>query len=250
MTTFPHSFQRRSFIRGVILAIAALPLLSPSILNAENKHEALNEALQARYTLTKVGVPFSKSDSHRRIIEPGTLLVVRIPGIYADMANAKHAVVNTIFGNGEVSQQLGQGDLTSPIETSTGRQLNVNEQVYVTKLHVKSDSIHFALMTHDVTTLAGGNTTRYRSKLVFRFPKKVLDTMSVDDVMKIIDSVIANAETATAVHSRTVKVGMSDEEVEDAFGTPETIADLGATKIYFYKDMKVLFNDHKVAGLQ
>lgn len=247
MTTFLHSFGRRSFICGAVLAIAVAPMLLPSFLNAESKHESLSEALHARYALTTVDAPFSKTDSYRRIIVPGTLLVVRVPGIYADMANAKQAIVKTIIDNGQAS--LGKWDLASPT-ILTGRKLNVNEHVYVTKLHVKSDSIHLDLITQDVTTLAEGNTTRYRSKLVFRFPKKVLKTMTTDEVMKAIDNVIADAETANEVRSRAVDIGMNDEEVEDALGTPEKIADLGIKKIYFYKDMKVIFNNHKVAGLE
>ena len=130
------------------------------------------------------------------------------------------------------------------------RQLNPNETVYVTKLDVKPDRIHFELITQNVTTLAGGNGTRYRSEVVFRFPKGALETMKPEDVKKTIDPVIADAAIANTVESKTIKIGMGTDQVTKVLGNPDKIVDLGAKQIYVYKDMKVIFKDHQVADVQ
>jgi len=48
----------------------------------------------------------------------------------------------------------------------------------------------------------------------------------------------------------TIAIGQSIDEVTAAFGQPVTIIDLGAKKIYQYKDMKVTFKAGKVADIQ
>jgi hypothetical protein len=48
----------------------------------------------------------------------------------------------------------------------------------------------------------------------------------------------------------TVSLGQSIEEVTSIMGTPKSIVDLGAKKIYVYKDMKITFTNGKVADVQ
>jgi hypothetical protein len=49
--------------------------------------------------------------------------------------------------------------------------------------------------------------------------------------------------------TRTLKLGMTIQEVKDAFGEPANIVDLGAKVIYMYKDKKVTFVDGKVSDV-
>ncbi len=68
------------------------------------------------------------------------------------------------------------------------------------------------IRTVDVTTLADGQGTRYRAELNVTLPGP--DTMSPEDVKKTIDMVIADPATASAVESKTIKIGMSPDEVK------------------------------------
>ena len=47
-----------------------------------------------------------------------------------------------------------------------------------------------------------------------------------------------------------ISLGQSIEEVTGAMGQPKNIVDLGAKKIYVYKDMKITFNGGKVTDVQ
>jgi hypothetical protein len=48
---------------------------------------------------------------------------------------------------------------------------------------------------------------------------------------------------------RVIKLGMTVQEVKDAFGEPASIVDLGSKVIYMYKDKKVTFVDGKVSDV-
>jgi hypothetical protein len=48
---------------------------------------------------------------------------------------------------------------------------------------------------------------------------------------------------------RVIKLGMTIQEVKDAFGEPASVVDLGSKVIYMYKDKKVTFVDGKVSDV-
>jgi hypothetical protein len=52
-----------------------------------------------------------------------------------------------------------------------------------------------------------------------------------------------------AVEPPTISMGQTIGEVEAALGNPVRKADMGAKKIYFYKDMKITFKDGKVSSI-
>ena len=234
-------------VRSSALGRAAALLVMTILLSfhAFASDTALSDALKADYPLTKVGVTMLKFD-YGRITQPGSLLVVRIPGIYADVAGTTQMIVNTNIVDGQAAQQ--RGFLASLSKTGESRTLNPGENVYVTKIDVKQDSVHFELLTENVTTLGSGNGTRYRAEVVFHIPN--LGSLTPDQVKKTIDAVIADPATANAVESKTITVGMSTDDVKKALGNPEKIVDLGAKKVYVYKDLKVIFNDAHVTDVQ
>jgi hypothetical protein len=39
---------------------------------------------------------------YTRVTEPGPILAVRLPGIYADVANTKNAIIETNYTNGQI----------------------------------------------------------------------------------------------------------------------------------------------------
>ena len=132
--------------------------------------------------------------------------------------------------------------------TGRSRTLAPNEKVYVTGITVKRDAVILELLTIDVTTLADGQGTRYRAELNVKLPG--LETMTPEDVQKTINTVITDPATASAVESKTIKLGMSPDEVKKSLGNPDNIVDLGARQIYVYKDMKVVFLNSQVSDVQ
>ena len=240
---FLPSFRSPSF-RVLLIVTVAAATIPFTAFGATNR--AMREALVADYPLTKVGVVMFKTD-YNRITQPGVILAVRLPGIYADVANTQDSIVNTNVANGQVSQASG---FAAAFGSNTGhsRTLNPNEKVYVTDILVKRDAVQLELLTVDVTTLADGQGTHYRAELNVKLPG--LDTMTPDDVKKSIETVVADPAVASAVQSKTVKLGMSPEEVKQSLGNPDKIVDLGAKQVFIYKDMKVVLVDGKVSDVQ
>src|ERR1700757_4493836 len=169
--------------------------------------KSLEESLRAEYRPTKVGISAFQFD-YNRITQPGTVLIVRIPGIYADVADTKQAIVKTKIVNGEAVQQ--KGVLASLSFTKQSRQLNVGEHVYVTQVSVKDDGIQFELLTQDpAAVVVDGNTiqSRYRSEVFFPFGRDELPHLQLADMKRTIDPVLATSDVANAVQTKTIHLG-------------------------------------------
>lgn len=239
--------MRFPFQARALVTVSLACSLAPSLAFAAPNSKAMREALIADYPLTKVGMSGMAAFDYTRITQPGVILAVRLPGIYADIANTKNVIVNTNFTNGQLTQATG---FTAAFGGSTGRSrtLNPQEKVYVTMITVRKDSVLMELLTTDVTTLGDGQGTRYRAELNIKLPG--LDTMTPDDVKKTIDTVLTDPATASAVESKTIKLGMSPDEVKKSLGNPDKIVDLGTKQVYIYKDMKVVFLNSQVSDVQ
>jgi hypothetical protein len=131
------SIRSSDCYRSVLLTLAVAATVPVCAFGAPN-NKALREALVADYPLTKVGVVAFKTD-YNRITQPGAVLAVRVPGIYANVANTEDAIVNTNVADGKVSQATG---FTAAFGSNTtmSRTLDPNEKVYVTDVLVKRDA--------------------------------------------------------------------------------------------------------------
>jgi hypothetical protein len=232
--------------RAIITASLVCALAPAPAFCAPNS-KAMRDALVEAYPLTRVGMSGLAQFDYTRITQQGAILAVRLPGIYADLANTKNVIVNTNLANGQLTQATGS---TAAFGGNTGhsRTLNPNEKVYVTMITVRKDSVLMELLTTGVTTLGDGQGTRYRAELNVKLPG--LETMSTDDVKKTLDTALTDPATASAVESKTIKLGMSPDEVKKSLGNPDKIVDLGAKQIYVYKDMKVVFLNSQVSDVQ
>ena len=238
-------FSSSSPARGIITA-ALIFALAPASAFCSANSKAMYQALVADYPLTRVGVVGFDTD-YTRITQPGAIFAVRLPGIYADVANTKNVIVNTNLQNGQLTEASGFAAAFGG-STSHSRTLSPNEKVYVTQIYVKRDAVQLELLTVDVTTLADGQGTRYRAELNVKLPG--LDNMTPDDVKKTIDTVIADPAIVSAGGSKTIKIGMSPDEVKKSLGNPDKIVDLGPKQVYVYKDMKVVFLNSQVSDVQ
>ncbi len=230
-----------------LITVSLVCALAPVAAFSAPNSKAMREALIADYPLTKVGMTGLAQFDYTRITQPGAILAVRVPGIYADLANTKNVIINTNLTNGQLTQATG---FAAAFGGNTGhsRTRNPQEKVYVTMITVRKDSVLMELLTTDVTTLGDGQGTRYRAELNIKLPN--LDTMTPEDVKKTIDTVIADPATASAVESKTIKLGMSPDEVKKSLGNPDKIVDLGPKQVYIYKDMKVVFLNSQVSDVQ
>lgn len=228
----------------IISLVCALP--PTSAFCAPSKRE-LRDQLVAMYPLTRVGMNGLAGFDYTRVTEPGPILAVRLPGIYADVANTKDAIIETNYTNGQITQATGFAAAFGG-NTSHSRTLAPNEKVYVTQILPKRDAVLIELLTVDVTTLGDGRGTRYRAELNVKLPG--FDTMTREDMKKTIDTVLTDPATASAVETKTIKLGMSPDQVKKSLGNPDKIVDLGAKQVYIYKDMKVVFLNSQVSDVQ
>ncbi len=232
--------------RIIVTASLVCALAPASAFCAPTKRE-LRTQLVAMYPLTRVGMNGLLGFDYTRVTEPGPIYAVRLPGIYADVANTKDAIIETNYTNGQITQATGFAAAFGG-NTSHSRTLAPNEKVYVTQITVKRDAAMFELLTVDVATLGDGRGTRYRAELNIKLPS--LDTMTPEDMKKTIDTILTDPATASAVESKTIKLGMSTDEVKKSLGNPDKIVDLGPKQVYIYKDMKVVFLNSQVSDVQ
>jgi hypothetical protein len=79
-------------------------------------------------------------------------------------------------------------------------------------------------------TLGDGQGTRYRAELNVKVPG--LDTLTADDVKKAIDKVVADPATVSAAPRKTVKLGMSADEVKKSLGEARRVSSREASLCY------------------
>ncbi len=231
----------------IIVTASLVCALAPAPAFCAPSKREIRDQLVAMYPLTRVGINGLAGFDYTRVTEPGPIYAVRLPGVYADVANTKNAIIETNYANGKITQATGFAAAFGG-DTSQSRTLAPNEKVYVTQITVKRDAAMFELLTVDVSTLGDGRGTRYRAELNIKLPG--LDTMTPEDMKKTIDTILTDPATASAVESKTIKLGMSPDEVKKSLGNPDKIVDLGAKQIYVYKDMKVVFLNSQVSDVQ
>lgn len=226
---------------------ASITLLAFGTVSAQaaDWKQPLKESLTAQYRLTKTGW-----GDETRITAPGSVYVVTAEGISARSAKDMSMLVTTIE-NGQAHQP--KGGLAIFVDTKNTRQIKVGERFYLVALDIKDSGIMFRLVSVDTFDVnVDGNTrqTRYRSVLWFPIPQQTLQNSTVADLKKIFDPIFRSETEATASNTKTIQIGQSLADVEGILGKPDKIVDLGAKKIFVYKDMKVVFLDSKVSDVQ
>ena len=180
------------------------------------------------------------------ISAPGTVLVVQKDGL----ALGKRGGLNkkTVIKNGELVS-AGGGTMFGG---SSGRQLKPGDKVYLYEDRVNANKDGLTLRILGVDTYDAvdkGHTTQERGDLLIEFyydkPLAQIDTAAVlNDLSKWLKT------EQEASESSTVKLGQTPQEVEAILGAPQKRIDLGAKKVFVYKDMKVVFVDGKVSDVQ
>lgn len=236
-------------VLGAFSVLALAVSMGPAALSAhaQQNNAALIDMLRTSYKLSEVGTVVLHFD-YTRVTKQGTTLIVRIPGIYADMAGMSQTqrTLDTDITDGVA--KVHTGFQTYLNNTNKSRTFNVGEPVDILGIKVKHDAIHFQLLSANLAVIGNGDSTRYLAEVNIKIPN--MDSMKPEDVKKIIDVSLAEASIANATQSKTIKIGMGPDEVKQSLGNPDKIVDLGAKQIYIYKDMKVVFVDSKVSDVE
>ncbi len=257
--------------------ISAVPLLTLALLlfhpaSASPSRDTLVGALETRYQVAKTGL------NRGKVTAAGTVFTVQKDGLSAAAAGGFVNVNNTV-ANGAVEQHGGRfGSLMKSSVVKNERPLAVGEKVYVVKFEAKAESKNDVLRVQLVTcdpSDAGGEQKLFAADVLFKFPKNYLDKATPEEVAQAVEAFLApdaqqpaapapTDTTAAAPPSvppappappaaqsgPTVTMNMTTDEVVAAMGPPSKIVDLGATKKYIYKDMKITFVNGRVTDVQ
>jgi hypothetical protein len=127
------------------------------------------------------------------------------------------------------------------------------ERMWVTKIEVKTENNQEEVVLNLFTDAV--NDIRYRGTLKIPFPKGTTDDQlyqllgEVFRVQRVSDTEV-NAQRPSTQPPVELGLGQTIDEVTGMLGQPRSVVDLGSKKIYVYKDMKITFQDGKVADVQ
>lgn len=233
--------MRKRNLRVRVVGTFCLCILATCVGQASNKNKELEEALKTEYKLARIGF------DRLRITEPGTILVIQKEGVFAnpsiDFGNQTDSVIN-----GEV-----HGPKMGLFTDENDRDLKVGTRVYMTRIDIRNDGIRFDIITcetFDVNVHGNTKNIRYSATLDFKLSGASLEAGDAKAIKKVVDAVLQPESEANEVQSKTVKLGQTLEEVKAILGAPDKILDLGAKQVFVYKDIKVVFQDGKVADVQ
>lgn len=221
---------------AVVLGVGLLLIFSGAA--AADWQADLEQAITERYQLTtrsKVG----------RILEPGTVLVIQQEGLKAD--KPKPFMRPTVIEQGTISK-TGGGFLTAG-----GRSLSPGDRVYLYDARVKNNAIDLIIATvetYDVVEKGTTQSTPYQTALRFAFDSGWLGSASAGEVLDHINIWLLSETESASASVKTVQLGQGTDEVVQILGQPDKIIDLGSKVIYVYPDLKITFQDGKVADVQ
>lgn len=216
------------------------------------------------------------------VTNPGTVLVIKKGGIRAYPPTDKTVLPNT-YKDGVVHapsslikkvwnfKDRGQG-------ADNSRLLPIETKVYPTKITVdaKGDKVTMNIIECDSCNNVQ-QASSFRAQITFQFASGYLQSAAPDQVADQINTLLANdtsgdqnqgggqdqgggnqgggqqqaaAAPEPAKEPQSIEKGQTEDQVVAAFGKPDKIVNLGAKKLYIYKDMKITFVGGKVTDVQ
>jgi len=250
--------MRHRFCVGII---ALAVMLSAAL--ARGQAVSLQEQLTAQYQLAKV-----KADSSGfGVVDPGTLLTIQKGGVLAVPWKAM-ALCPAKYQDNTFKPSVG---FCAGMLKSVSRYFLKGEKVYPTKIDVNVDKAKVSFTVVACDSCSGTNPpTSMKGEVVFQFAKGYLEKAGVGDVEDAIGKVFLitednqqnqgndsgqqqqqqNPPPQEPAEPATVQLGMTTDQVESVLGKPDKVFNLGAKQIYVYKDVKVTFQNGKVADVQ
>ncbi len=203
--------------------------------------DQIRTAIMSKFTLTQ------RSMMTGKVTKPGTIAIIQKAGINAD-PQSKLAMRAVVIKNGEIDH-AGGGNL---LGGDSGLTLKPGQQIYLYQIGVEEDSVTLLYGTVDsVDLMVNGSTRReyYKGALKFKYDGG-LAAVQPSQVLADIGTWIKTESDAAASTANTIALGQTPEQVVAILGAPENKVDLGAEKIFIYKEMKIVFVDGKVSDVQ
>jgi hypothetical protein len=265
------------FVRSgmaILLAAATVPCAV-----AQSAAADVADAIRAQYKLSK----FGRDSNGWAVVQAGTVLVLQQGGLLG-IPPERMVFCAAKYEDG---QMKAPGGLCAATHRNVSRYFQQGDKVYVLRIdeNVKKEQISFRVVECD--SCNGTNPPSfYKSEVVFQFPGGYLETAQPGPVTQTISLVFsvdkgdaqpaegapptapAASHAATAPPAptappppvaapppaadeptQTIEIGQTVDQVVTALGQPQKIAKVGTKQIYFYKNLKVTFNNGKVSDV-
>lgn len=240
-----RSLTRVAVALGCVAVIGA----PPTVAGDDEWKERLQSELEAVYRP-------SGQNFFGRTTSVGGVVVLQVDGLGGDKKKAMVSM-NSVR-DGQIVMQGGGGQLSGG-----GRRFKRGERFMIQRIAIKDDDVRFYLETVDTVDMIVSKKNIYGAKLegetqavkliagiIFEFPKGFLPTATVDDVRKAIRPILVGEDEAAAAPPQTISLGQTPDEVVAVLGKPDRKVELGPKTVLYFKDMKVIFQDGKVADVQ
>jgi hypothetical protein len=249
------------------VGIIALAMILPAVF-APGQSVSLQEQLVAQYQVAKV-----KADSSGYgVVDPGTLLTIQKSGVLAVPWKAL-ALCPAKYQDNAFHPSVG---FCAGMLKDVSRHFQKGEKVYPTKIDVNLNKAKVSFTVVACDSCSGTNpATSMKGEVVFQFAKGYLEKAGVGDVEDAIGKVFLIADDSQQNDNQnqgngsgqqapqqpepqqqqqsepaTVQLGMTTDQVQSILGKPQKIFNVGAKQIYVYSDVKVTFQNGKVADVQ
>jgi hypothetical protein len=249
------------------VGIIALAMILPAAL-APGQAVSLQEQLIAQYQVAKV-----KADSSGYgVVDPGTLLTIQKNGVLAVPWRAM-TMCPAKYQDNAFHPSVG---FCAGMLKDVSRYFQIGEKVYPTKIDVNVNKAKVSFTVVACDSCSGTNpVTSMKGEVVFQFAKGYLEKAAVGDVEDAIGKVFLisedtqqndngnqgngsgqqapqqqEAQPQQQSEPATVQLGMTTDQVQSILGKPQKIFNVGAKQIYVYQDVKVTFQNGKVADVQ
>lgn len=255
--------------RYFCLIIAFAIILFTNI--ASGQAVSLQEQLNAQYQLAKV----SADSSGYGVVNPGTLLAIQQKGVLAVPWKAL-ALCPAKYQDNNFHASVG---FCAGMLKDVSRYFQMGDKVYPIKIDVNLNKAKISFTVVSCDSCNGIDPpTSMKGEVQFQFAKGYLEKAGVGDIEDLIGKVflISNddqqgegdqgqqqQQQASAPPRRqqappqqqqsepqTVQLGMTTDQVLGVLGQPSKIFNLGAKQIYVYNDVKVTFQNGRVADVQ
>ena len=247
-----------------IIAVSMIVSAGP----APGQTVSLQEQLSAQYQLAKV-----KADSSGYgVVDPGTLLTIQKNGVLA-VPWKSLTLCPAKYQDNSFHPSVG---FCAGMLKDLSRYFQSGEKVYPTKIDVNLNKAKVSFTVVACDSCSGTNPpTSMKGEVVFQFAKGYLEKAGVGDVEDAIGKIFLIADDSQPNDNQnqgngsgqqapqqqeaqpqqqsepaTVQLGMTTDQVQSILGKPQKIFNVGPKQIYVYPDVKVTFQNGKVADVQ
>jgi len=266
-----------------LLALVAMPraFAAPQSVEDELKKTYKMTKVQSDSTglaVTDAGTVLVIKKGGIRSFPPGDTVIT--PNSYKD-GSMKTAQAKTLGAAGKLAGHFGIPQQANQQDNS--RLLPTDEKVYFTKVSVdvQKDTVHINIIECDSCNNVQ-QPSNFKAQVDFQFPKGYISGgADAGQIADVIAQVFANqTDDANAQggqqggdqgqqggqqgggqaappaapdppkQPQSIDKGSTEDQVIAAFGQPDKIVNLGAKKLYIYKDMKITFVGGKVTDVQ